>query len=220
MMRSQGFSPEQIVLGKSTKVPASLMSDESTSAHNLAVGDDLESERFRKQLEIRNLARKAFLVSDNSQAIRRALLRRSCPARGPFEVGQFVMYWRRKPKANRREGGRWHGPAKFIAQESSSTIWIAHAHRILRCSPESLHPASLREWQGSKQLLESMIEQEREQIKSRPHDSNDTSRNEELEYSPGTSALLTINHQVPILAFNRKVKIFQTCHMHFPNQVT
>ena len=46
MMRSQGFSPEQIVLGKSTRVPASLMSDESTSAHNLAVGDDLESERF------------------------------------------------------------------------------------------------------------------------------------------------------------------------------
>ena len=34
----------------------------------------------------------------NDQAIRRALLRRSCPVRGPFEPGQLVMYWLSDPK--------------------------------------------------------------------------------------------------------------------------
>ena len=186
MMKYRSFSPKQIVLGTATRVPASLTSDESSSAHSLATGHDLESERFRRQLEIRNTARKAFLISDNSQAIRRALLRRSCPVRGPYQVGQMVMYWRRQPKANRREGGRWHGPAKIVAQESSSTIWVAHAHRVLRCSPESLRPASLREWQGSQQPLESMIDQQRKNDEGITHDHQEHHQPVELEYSPGT----------------------------------
>ena len=49
---------------------------------------------------------------DNNQAIRRALLRRFCPARGPYEIGHFVMYWVRNPKVSRLGGGRWHGPAE------------------------------------------------------------------------------------------------------------
>lgn len=114
--RHKGFSPEQIVLGKSTKVPASLASDESFGPYGMVLGDDLECEHFRKQLEIRTTARKAFVSTDNDQAIRRALLRRSCPARGPFSTGQLVMYWRCQSKANRREGGRWHGPARFVFQ--------------------------------------------------------------------------------------------------------
>lgn len=147
LSRHQGYSPEQIVLGKSTEVPASLTSDEQLGAHSLAVGDTLESEKVRKHLEIRSLARKTFLTVDNDNAIRRALLRKSCPARGPFEVGHQVMYWIRNPKMSRLGAGRWHGPAKIICIESPSAIWISHIDRIFKCAPESLRPASLREWQ-------------------------------------------------------------------------
>ena len=146
LMRHQGYSPEQIVLGKSARVPASLSSDEDAAPHSFALGEGLASERFRQQLEIRSRARQAFLLTDNDQAFRRALLRKSCPMRGPFQAGQIVMYWQKRSKANRQEAGRWHGPAKVISQEGLSTVWISHADRMLRCSPESLRPASLREW--------------------------------------------------------------------------
>ena len=52
LSRHQGYAPEQIVLGKSTDVPASLTSDEQSGAHSFALGDSLEAEKFRKQLEV------------------------------------------------------------------------------------------------------------------------------------------------------------------------
>ena len=146
LMRHHGYSPEQIVLGKSTKLPASLSSDESSIAHGLAIGDSPESEYFRNTLDLRSKARIAFLKADNDHAIRRALLRKSCPIRGPYEKGQLVMYWMKAPKASRLGPGRWHGPAKVICQESPSAVWISHGDRLFKCAPESLRPASMREW--------------------------------------------------------------------------
>ena len=84
LSRHQGYSPEQIVLGKSAKLPASLTSDEQVSAHSLADGSSLECETFRKSLEIRSRARKMFLLADNDAAIRRAILRKSNPLPGPY----------------------------------------------------------------------------------------------------------------------------------------
>ena len=112
LSKKGGYSPEQIVLGKSTPLPGSLAFDESTAAHSLALGEDLESQKFKENLEKRTLARTAFIQAENSEAIRRALLRRSCPTRGPFEPGQMVMYWIKRPRPNRSESGRWCGPAR------------------------------------------------------------------------------------------------------------
>ena len=163
LARQHGYSPEQIVLGKSTKLAASLSSDDQVGAHSLADGTDLDSERFRKHLEIRSRARKLFMLADNDASIRRALLRRTCPVRGPFEVGQTVMYWLRRNVPGRREGGRWHGPAKVVCQDGSSTIWVAHGDRLMRCSPESLRPSSLREWNSTQQRLDNQIEEVQQQ---------------------------------------------------------
>ena len=148
LMRHKGYSPEQIVLGKSVKLPASLTSDENMSAHALALGEGPESESFLKQLEIRTIARKSFLLTDNDNAFRRALLGRPRPLRGPFSPNQLVMYWLRRPRANRSEGGRWHGPAKVLWQEGPTAVWITHANRLFKVAPESLRAASLREWQS------------------------------------------------------------------------
>ena len=70
------------------------------------------------------------------------------PVRGPYTAGQLVLYWLKKKSPNRLAAGRWHGPAKVICQEGSSTVWISHGPKILRCAPEHLRPASLREWQS------------------------------------------------------------------------
>ena len=152
LARHQGYSPEQIVLGKAAKLPASLTADDQVDSHALAEGSDLESEAFKRHLDIRTLARKSFLLADNDSAIRRALLHRSCPHRGTFEKGQLVMYWHKRPRASRHECGRWHGPARAISQTGSSSVWLEHADRLFKCAPESIRPASLREWnyhQGS-----------------------------------------------------------------------
>ena len=145
LARHKGFSPEQIVLGKSTRVPASLTSDEEAASHS-ALGDEPESERFRLHLERGSAARKAFLFSDNDQSIRRALLRRSCPVRGPYLPGQLVMYWTKNPRNSRHGAGRWHGPAKVIQQEGQSTVWLSHLNKIIRAPPENIRPSSLRDW--------------------------------------------------------------------------
>ena len=147
LMRHQGYAPEQIVLGKSLRVPGSLTSDEDLSSHASVEGDDLEAEKHRRRLDLRCRARQVFWEADNSQTIRRALLRRSNPVRGPYKPGDWVLYWMRKGSPNRLAAGRWHGPARVISQEGSSITWISHGTIILRCAPENLRPASLREWQ-------------------------------------------------------------------------
>ena len=43
LVRHFGYAPEQIVLGKSIRVPASNTSDETATSHTLADGDDLEA---------------------------------------------------------------------------------------------------------------------------------------------------------------------------------
>ena len=181
LMRHQGFSPEQIVLGKARKIPASLSSDESVVAHELALNDEPESESFRKPLEIRMMAKKAFLVTDNDQAIRRALLRRTCPVRGPFEPGQLVMYWVKRQRASRQEAGRWHGPAKVVLQESQSAVWLSHAERLFKCAPESIRPASLREWNTVNNQAQSWIPE----VPPLENNSNESVvRDDNTEYEP------------------------------------
>ena len=147
LVRHSGFSPEQIVFGKALRVPGSVSSDEDLSAHALLEGTELESELYRQKLELRSRARRAFLEADNSQAIRRASLRRSNPVRGPYVAGMWVLYWVKKSSPNRLAAGRWHGPAKVICSEGKSVIWLAHGTNIIRAAPENLRPASLREWQ-------------------------------------------------------------------------
>ena len=136
LARQKGYSPEQIVLGRSLRVPGSICSDEDASSHAAAEGDDLEAERHRQRLDIRCRARQAFLEADNSQAIRRACLRRFSPPRGPYNAGDWVFVWVSKTSPNRLSAGKWHGPAKVVAQEGKSVIWLSHAIRIVRCSPD------------------------------------------------------------------------------------
>jgi hypothetical protein len=73
----------------------------------MANDEGSESDRFREHLARRCSARKAFVEADNSSSLRRALLRMSRPVRGPFEIGGWVLYWRRKGANLRRARGRW-----------------------------------------------------------------------------------------------------------------
>ena len=150
LSRIKGYSPEQAVLGIARRLPGSLTSDAGTGSLSLAEDEGPASDRFRQSLERRSIARKAFIDADNSSSLRRALLRRSRPLRGPYEVGDLVLYWRRKGANLKRERGRWFGPASVVAVEGNRNVWLNHSGKLIRASPEQIRPASFREWKQMK----------------------------------------------------------------------
>ena len=133
-----GFSPEMLVLGKQTRVPASLASDETTPSHLSALNDTPSGIRFREKLELRERARRAFHAADNDESLRRAIHRRSCPTRGQYLPGEWVMHWKRSLSGR----GGWIGPMKVVVQENQSTIWATMFSRIYRISPENARPVT------------------------------------------------------------------------------
>ena len=95
LSRVRGFTPEQAVLGKLSRLPASLISDNSATCHALADSDLPEGVSFRRDLQRREQARVAFIHADNDNSYRRALLRRSRHPCERYEPGDWVLYWRR-----------------------------------------------------------------------------------------------------------------------------
>ena len=142
LARHRGYTPEILVLGKSQSLPASNVTDTSDAAQYLAEQESPEGLAFRKQLEKRESARKAFIEMDHHERIRRATLRKHHPFRGNHKPGALVMFWR----PGRGEApGHWSGPAQVIIQESTSVVWISHASRVYRVAPEHVRLLSDRE---------------------------------------------------------------------------
>eukprot|EP00435_Cladocopium_sp_Y103_P013529 s1772_g3.t1 len=90
----RGFAPEVLVLGKHTRLPGAVCSDELLPAHLLAESETAQGVAFRRQLACREAARRAFVHADNDAALRRAMLRRSRPGGLPYAPGEWVMCWR------------------------------------------------------------------------------------------------------------------------------
>ena len=155
LMLKHGYSPEQAVLGKGTPLPGSNGSDGSEVSHEFAASDTPGAEVFRIHLNRRLAARQAFLEADNSQAVRRAFLRKS---RGtdiiPWECGQLCMYWDKRKSPNMIEKGRWCGPAQIVLHESRTIVWITHLNRLLRCACENLRPVSIREFEAHRTFVQ------------------------------------------------------------------
>ena len=118
LSQKAGFTPQMLVFGKHPRVPGSIVGDESLPAHCLAEDEhSYQGRRFREQLELRTIARTAFHKADNDAALRRAMLRRTCPFRGRYENGDQVMCW--KVNASNHPG-RWCGPMRVLVQDCGS----------------------------------------------------------------------------------------------------
>jgi hypothetical protein len=150
LARSKGYTPEILVLGKSQCLPGSVCEDVPKASHFLYESDTPEGLAFRKHLEYRECARRAFAQADNSEKLRRAFLRRQRPHRGRHIGGSFVMFWR-PGKGEYR--GQWHGPARVIIQESDHVVWISFSSRVYRVAPEHIRSLSLHEAQQSMEQL-------------------------------------------------------------------
>lgn len=107
-----GFSPAQWVLGHTPSDWTSLISHDAEMHLGVHQGlVDMEEERtpqesFMTQLLIRQAAKEAFMQVDSSQKIRKAMLRKAAPLRGPYRIGNMVNFERK---------GKWYGPARVLA---------------------------------------------------------------------------------------------------------
>ena len=148
LSRVRGYTPEQTVFGKMSRLPASIVGDDDASAHALADSECAEGIAFRRSLHRREQARCAFIKADNDNSYNRALLRRSRPMCSGFEAGDWVLYWEVQRSGTSRGKGRWYGPGRVICAEGTKVVWISHCGQLIRASPEQLRSASMREWQA------------------------------------------------------------------------
>ena len=137
-----GVHPYQFVFGRDPDIPTSLLrSPESVTAQSAAVFD----ERARRSEDIRRAAEVATAEADADEKLRRAFLKKSRPARGPWEVGQMVFFWRDQGSPGRglmKNLTGWRGPAVILAVESDSRIFISYNGTPVLCAPEQLRAAS------------------------------------------------------------------------------
>ena len=119
------------MLGKHSRVIGSILSDESIPSHETALREDdqISTREFKTMLHFRESARRAFHQVENSDVLRRALLRRACPSRGGYQQGQPLMIWRSGQRS-------WNGLQRVIIQDGNHTVWTTQGGKLYRSAPE------------------------------------------------------------------------------------
>ena len=96
--------------------------DRRLSANSAALFEDGP----RRAEQIRAAANRAFFELDTDDAVRRALVGRVRPPRGPFLPGQLVYYWRNsrtKAFSKRMQVSQgWRGPCIVLAREGKFQV--------------------------------------------------------------------------------------------------
>ena len=148
-----GFSPAQRVFGYQQRIPGGLMSDGGgdLAVQSLAAAGDLTVSRA---MDIRRAASIAFHEIDCQQAVRAAATHGPRPHYN-YEVGQAVYFWRRGTDPARRSANYfWHGPARVVATQLPSTVWLSYNHHLVKAAPEKIRPAAEEEFASLSGWLE------------------------------------------------------------------
>ncbi|CAK0836533.1 unnamed protein product [Prorocentrum cordatum] len=135
MRRICGFSPSQWVYGCSPTMSADLIDRPGQIAEHSMHHVSTE---LARRMAIRTAARTAFVELQNSQALRRALLRKPRVARINYQNGDLAFYWRLRKGTKLHE---WRGPAVVIGPAGASNFWLSHGAGAVHVSHEQLRPA-------------------------------------------------------------------------------
>ena len=151
MMVHHGYTPELIVFGRQSRLPGSILSDNSIPSHASATQESEfpTQQEFKQMLQVREAARRAFHSTDNCEILRRALLRKSCPHRGQYSPNQWVMIWR-EPRDDKHG---WLGPHRVIIQDGNHTVWSTRSGKLYRSAPEHVRLAHPDEVQSEDEPL-------------------------------------------------------------------
>ena len=113
----KGFTPIQLVTGQLPNLPSVLNKE-------LPALEKPTSDMIGEHLNAMHLARKAFVVAENSEKIARALRHPIRACEEFFENGDRVFYKRTEEK-------RWRGPARVIGQ-LGTVVHMVHGSRLVK----------------------------------------------------------------------------------------
>ena len=139
----RGYTPNQWAFGQNHSRISSFLQQYQNLPLQSARGDW----SFEENVQTECRAQRLFLQVDAKRRLMKALNSRCRPLR-EFTVGDLVYYFRKGVGQGSRYGGTWYGPARVLSHEKTgdfsesqhpgSVIWISHAGKLLRCSPEQL----------------------------------------------------------------------------------
>ena len=159
--RTSGYSPVQWVLGTpELRLPGSLLEDDGAKQLEVMEHAEDPSSQMARTLTIRENAKVAQIRMDTDSRVRRALLRKSTPTRGPYPVGSYVYFYKVQPQQQEGERPyRWFGPARVIGVELRNprrlededppteggqphSYWLRYGHSVVLATGEQLRFAS------------------------------------------------------------------------------
>ena len=158
--RTSGYSPVQWVLGiPELRVPGSLLADPERERLEVMESAEDPSSAMSRSLGLREAAKVATIRMDSDSRVRRALLRKSTPTRGPYPVGSYVYFYRAQVQPGTSRTYRWHGPARVIGVEVRNqrrqqdpepptdggqphTYWLRYGATVVLVTGEQLRFAS------------------------------------------------------------------------------
>ena len=120
---NHGFSPYQLVFGRNPNLP-------NVIKDGLPVLDEISSPTLQRHLNALHGARQAFIQSEASEKLKRALKAKVRQSVQVFQPGDEVYY--RKDHCNKSLG-----PAKVLAQDGK-LVFVRHGGQILRITPSRL----------------------------------------------------------------------------------
>eukprot|EP00435_Cladocopium_sp_Y103_P059364 s526_g21.t1 len=182
----RGYSPIQHVLGKAPDETGRFVSSLTGQATEVLLGNP--QGELVEDIERMKKAEQALAEWQAQQKITKAMNSRSQPKRD-YRPGDLVYFWRKQISGQPAgKNGRFLGPARILATETKreadgslrkgSAVWCVRGRRLLKCCPEQLRPASLRE-----EVLEELEQEEPEAPWTFPRVASELGGNEFIDIS-------------------------------------
>ena len=122
MLRRGGFSPAQWVLGRNPRSPGA-QGDEDEFADLGTIQAQVDgTSAFGVSAAYRASARRAFVHEDTSKRVQKAILHKSAPLPGDYQVGDLVSY--RREQRGGETGTQWSVASRIIGTEDDKTLWV------------------------------------------------------------------------------------------------
>jgi hypothetical protein len=137
MTRTGGYSPSQWVLGYNPRAPGCATDDNEAADLGLFQNRLDPTTTFARNATLRLAARRASVREDCGRKVARALLRKSAPAVGKYQVGDVASYYK-------RDHG-WSTAARIIGFEGSKAVWLAHGGVPICAAVDRIRPATAAE---------------------------------------------------------------------------
>ena len=125
---NNGFSPVQLVTGKTPNLPSALNDNPP------ALECSTSSVDFAERVNAAHQARQKFIVVDSSAKVRRALLRKIMVKHEVYKTGDRVFYKKGKDE-------KWHGVGKVIGVDGK-VIFVKHGRSYVTPSPTRMMKAN------------------------------------------------------------------------------